>query len=126
MKRIISTDKAPAAIGPYSQAVMAGKFLFISGQLALDPATMEMKGNTAPEQARAAFENLGAILESAGLDFDNVVKTTVLLADIGDFAEVNSVYAEFFSRDFPARAAYQVAALPKGGLIEVEAIAYAG
>ena len=126
MKQIISTDRAPAAIGPYSQAVRAGEYLYISGQLALDPATMELKGSSAPEQARVVFENIGAILESAGLDYSDVVKTTVLMADIGDFAEVNTVYGEFFNRDFPARAAYQVAALPKGGLIEVEAIAYAG
>jgi len=126
MKQIISTDRAPAAIGPYSQAVRAGEYLYISGQLALDPATMELKGNSAPEQARVVFENIGAILESAGLAYSDVVKTTVLMADIGDFAEVNTVYGEFFTRDFPARAAYQVAALPKGGLIEVEAIAYAG
>jgi len=126
MKQIISTDRAPAAIGPYSQAVRAGEYLYISGQLALDPVTMELKGSSAPEQARVVFENIGAILESAGLDYSDVVKTTVLMTDIGDFAEVNTVYGEFFNKDFPARAAYQVAALPKGGLIEVEAIAYAG
>ncbi len=123
MKRIIHTDNAPKAIGPYSQGVRAGNFLFISGQLALDSRTGELTGSTAAEQAEQSLKNMGAILKEAGLGFDNVVKTTVLLNDIQDFASVNEVYGTFFTTDFPARAAYQVAALPKGGLVEIEAIA---
>ncbi len=126
MKQIIKTDKSPKAIGPYSQGVRAGDFLFISGQLALDPRTGELTGSTAADQAELALKNMGAILKEAGLGFDSVVKTTVLLADIQDFASVNEVYGRFFAKDFPARAAYQVAALPKGGLVEIEAIAFFG
>jgi len=126
MKKIIMTNNAPAAIGPYSQAVMAGDFLFVSGQLALDPQTMELVGKTAAQQAEQALKNAGAILEEAGFSFDQVVKTTVLLNDINDFAAVNDVYARQFKADYPARAAYEVANLPKGALVEIELIAYRG
>ena len=123
MKKIIVSKKAPGAIGPYSQAVLAGNFLFISGQLPLDPASMEIVGTTAAEQAEQVFKNLKAILDEAGLGFDHVVKTTVLLKSIGDFAAVNEVYALQFAGDYPARAAYEVANLPKNALVEIEAIA---
>lgn len=123
MKRIISSDKAPGAIGPYSQAVQAGNLLFISGQLPLNPVSMEMVGVTAAEQAEQVFKNIKAILEEAGLGFEHVVKTTVLLKSIGDFAAVNEVYARQFKGDYPARAAYEVANLPKNSLVEIEAIA---
>jgi 2-iminobutanoate/2-iminopropanoate deaminase len=123
MKKIISTESAPRAIGPYSQAVRAGDLLFISGQLALDPATMDLRGATAAEQAEAALRNMGAILEAAGLTFADVVKTTVLLKDIADFAPVNEVYGRYFAGDFPARAAYAAAALPRNALVEIEAVA---
>lgn len=123
MKTIIHTDLAPKAVGPYSQAVRAGNLLFISGQLPLHPTTMKIHGDTAAEQARQALSNLGAILEAAGLHYQHIIKTTVLLADIQDFAAVNEVYSQFFTMDFPARAAYQVAALPLGAKVEIEAIA---
>jgi len=126
MKRIIETDKAPKAIGPYSQAVMAGDFLFLSGQLGLDPATMKLKGESAVEQAAQVFVNIKAILAAAGLDLASVVKVTVLLKDMNDFAAVNKVYGEYFGSDFPARAAYQVAALPMNARIEIEATAHRG
>jgi len=126
MKNIISTDRAPKAIGPYSQAVTAGNLVFISGQLGLDPSTGKLQGNNAAEQAEQALKNLGAILGAAGIDFGHVVKTTVLLADIKDFAAVNEVYARFFTADHPARAAYQAAGLPLGALVEIEAVAWLG
>ncbi len=126
MKKIVSTPTAPAAVGPYSQAVWAGDTLYISGQIALDPATGHLVGSTAAEQTEQVFKNIGAILAAAGLGFDRIVKMTVLLTDIGEFAAVNEVYARHFSGDFPARAAYQVAALPKGALVEIETIAYRG
>lgn len=126
MKKVINTDKAPGAVGPYSQAIEAGDFLFISGQLALDPSTMKLVGSNAADQAEQALKNMGAILEEAGLKYENLVKVTVLLNDMNDFASVNDVYAKFFSSDFPARAAYQVARLPLDGLVEIEAIAYKG
>ncbi len=123
MKKIITTEKAPKAIGPYSQAVAAGKLLFISGQIPLDPVTGEMVGNSAAEQAVQVFKNIKAILEAAGIGFGDVVKATVLLKNMADFASVNEVYARQFSGDFPARAAFEVAALPRGALVEIEAIA---
>ncbi|HOW50793.1 MAG TPA: RidA family protein [bacterium] len=126
MKRMIQTPDAPKAIGPYSQAVWAGDMLFISGQIALDPATGNMVGATAAEQTAQVFKNIGAILKAAGLDFTHVVKMTVLLTDMKEFAAVNEVYAKHFTGDFPARAAYQVVALPKGALVEIETIAYRG
>lgn len=123
MKKIISTENAPKAIGPYSQAVQAGDLLFISGQIPLDPETSEIVGGTAAEQSEQVFKNLGAILAAAGLGYPDVVKTTVLLKSIQDFAAVNAVYARYFTDAYPARAAYEVGNLPKGALVEIEAIA---
>ncbi len=124
MKQVIFSDAAPKAVGPYSQAVRAGHLLFISGQLPLVPATMKIEAETVAAQAEQVFANMKAILNQAGLGFEHLVKTTVLLADIRDFAAVNEVYARYFTGDFPARAAYQVAALPLGAKVEIEAIAH--
>jgi len=126
VKTIINTTKAPAAIGPYSQAVKAGNTIYISGQLGMVPATGQfIEGGVVP-QTRQALQNMGEILKEAGAAYSDVVKTTVLLADMNDFAEVNKVYSEFFSASVPARAAYQVAALPRAGRVEIEAIAVVG
>ncbi len=119
----IHTPNAPAAIGPYSQAVKAGSTVYISGQLPIDPATGEFAGADITAQTRQSLTNLRSILEAAGCTIADVVKTTVLLSDIAEFAAMNAVYAEFFAEPFPARAAYQVAALPKGAKVEIEAIA---
>lgn len=120
----VKTDKAPAAIGPYSQGMDAGgKLLFVSGQLPVNPETGEFAGTDILSQTKQALENIRAILEAAGTDLSRVVKTTVLLKDIADFAAMNEVYATFFTGDCPARAAFQVAALPKGALVEIEAVA---
>ena len=120
----IATDTAPAAIGPYSQAVQVGGLLFVSGQLPIDPATGEFAGPGVREEAAQSLANAAAILAAAGTGMDRVVKTTVLLADIADFAVVNEVYAAAFGGAvLPARAAYQVAALPKGARVEIELIA---
>lgn len=121
-RKVISTSQAPAAIGPYSQAIKAGKFLFASGQLGLDPAS----GNLAEgieAQTRQALANLQAVLAEAGSSVENVVKTTIFLADLGHFATVNSLYAQVFQQEPPARSTVQVAALPKGALVEIEFIA---
>ena len=127
MKTRIHTDKAPAAIGPYSQAVLAGDFLYVSGQLPLDPVSGAMAGDTAAEQAEQSIRTLSAILEAAGMTLDDVVKTTVLLADIADFAAVNEVYAKHFTGAvLPARAAFAVRDLPKGAKVEIELVAYKG
>ena len=127
MKTRNHTDKAPAAIGPYSQAVLAGDFLYVSGQLPLDPVSGAMAGDTAAEQAEQSIRNLSAILEAAGMTLDDVVKTTVLLADIADFAAVNEVYAKHFTGAvLPARAAFAVRDLPKGAKVEIELVAYKG
>ena len=126
MKEIISTSNAPAAIGPYSQAVKAGGMLYISGQLPIDPATGEFAASDIAGQIRQSLENIKAILTQAGLGLENVVKTTVLLADIGDFGTMNGVYAEYFTGACPARAAFAVKGLPKGALVEIEAIAACG
>lgn len=125
MKReIISTSRAPSAIGPYSQAVKAeGGLLFTAGQIALDPATGKMVGETAAEQAEQALKNLQAVLEASGTSLAHVVKTSVFLQDMNDFAAVNEVYARFFGENAPARSAVQVAGLPKGALVEIECIA---
>ena len=122
MKQIISTPNAPQAIGPYSQAVEANGFVFVSGQIPIVPATGQMPEGI-EAQTEQVMRNIGAILEAAGLTYSNVVKTTVLLKSIGDFATMNSIYAKYFTTDCPARAAFEVAALPKGALIEVEVIA---
>ncbi|MCX5753511.1 MAG: RidA family protein [Candidatus Krumholzibacteria bacterium] len=126
MKKPVHTNAAPAAIGPYSQAIRAGDFLFISGQLGLDPATKKIVEGGVLFEAERALMNIGAILEAAGGTFAHVVKTTVLLQSMDDFSRLNEVYARFFSGEFPARAAYQVARLPLGALVEIEAIAYLG
>jgi 2-iminobutanoate/2-iminopropanoate deaminase len=122
----VLTDKAPAPIGPYNQAIRAGDYLFCSGQIALDPATGSMVGETAADQARQAMKNLGAVLEAAGARFEDVVKTTIFLIDMNDFAAVNAVYGESFGTMPPARSTIAVAALPKGGRVEVEAVAFVG
>lgn len=121
-KKAIHTDKAPAAVGPYSQAVMTGGLLFTSGQLPIDAATGKMPEGPIEERAHVVFKNLAAIAEEAGTSLANVVKTTVYLANIADFQAVNAVYADYFPEPFPARSAFQVAALPLGADIEVEAI----
>lgn len=123
MNQPIHTPKAPAAIGPYSQAIQAGNLIFVSGQIPVDPATGEFAGNDITTQTRQSLTNVKAILEQAGYTCADVVKTTVLLADMGDFAAMNAVYAEFFSEPFPARAAFAVKSLPKGALVEIEAVA---
>ena len=119
----VHTEKAPAAIGPYSQAVKAGNTIYVSGQIPIDPAKGAFAGPDIVSQTRQSLTNLRNILEAAGTDMNHVVKTTVLLADINDFAAMNEVYAEFFAEPFPARAAFQVAAIPKGALVEIEAVA---
>lgn len=122
MKKTIASPKAPAAVGPYSQAIELNGTLYISGQLPADPATGELPAGI-EAQTRRSLDNLGYILEEAGLGFDDVVKTTVLLADISDFGAMNAVYAEYFKGDKPARICYQVAALPKGAMVEIDAVA---
>jgi len=119
----IATSAAPAAIGPYSQGVAAGNMAFVSGQLPIDPATGEFAGPDIVSQTRQSLTNVKAILEANGMTMADVVKTTVLLSDIAEFAQMNAVYAEFFSEPYPARAAFQAAALPKGAKVEIEAIA---
>ena len=121
-KQVIFTDKAPAAIGPYSAAIHAGSFIFTSGQLPVDPATGGMPA-TIEEQTRQSLNNVKAILEAAGTDMAHVVKTTVFLQSMSDFAAMNGVYSEFFSGAYPARSAVEVACLPKGAKVEIEAIA---
>ena len=120
----IHSDKAPAAIGPYSQAISSGAGLvFVSGQLPIDPATGAFPEGGVKEQTRQSLTNAASILEAAGLSLKNVVKTTVFLADMADFAAINEVYAQFFSAPFPARSAVAVKTLPKGALVEIECIA---
>ncbi len=121
----ISTSGAPAAIGPYSQAVRAGKFLFCSGQIALDPSTGLLVDGDVTVQARRVMENIAALLDAADLSFRHVVKTTVFLANMDDFAAVNAVYGEYFPADPPARSTVAVAALPRGAAVEIEVIARA-
>ena len=119
----IHTEKAPAAIGPYSQAIQASSTIYVSGQLPIDPATGAFAGKDIASQTRQSLTNMKHILQQAGADMCDVVKTTVLLADIADFAAMNAVYAEFFTAPFPARAAFQVACLPKNALVEIECVA---
>jgi 2-iminobutanoate/2-iminopropanoate deaminase len=126
MKKIIATSAAPAAIGPYSQAVLAGQNLFVSGQLPIDPATGAFAGDDVTSQTKQSLENIGAILKEAGYAFSDVVKVTVYLKNIADFAAMNEVYAKYFTSDFPARAAFAVADLPRGAMVEIEAVAYKG
>ncbi len=122
MKKIIASPLAPKAVGPYSQAVESGGTLYVSGQLPVDAATGTMPAGI-EAQTRRSLENLGHILHEAGYDFRNVVKTTVLLQSIGDFAAMNAVYATYFTSEMPARVCYQVAALPMGALVEIDAVA---
>ena len=121
--RNISTPKAPTAIGPYSQAIQVGNFVYTSGQIPINPATGKLAEGGIKEQTRQSLLNVEAILEEAGLTINNVVKTTVFLADMNDFADMNAVYAEFFSEPYPARSAVAVKSLPKGALVEIEAVA---
>ncbi len=121
--KVISTEKAPGAIGPYSQAVEVEQFVYTSGQLPLDPTTKEMPSSI-KEQTKIALMNVKGILNSVGLDMNNVIKTTVFLADIKDFSAMNEVYSEFFTVPFPARSAFEVAALPLGAKVEIEVIAH--
>ncbi len=123
MKKVIATTKAPAAIGPYNQAIQAGNMLFASGQLGLDPATGNFPEGGVKEQTIQSFQNVKAILEEAGFSINDVVKTTVYLADMADFAAMNEIYASQFEGDFPARSAVAVKTLPKNALVEVEVIA---
>lgn len=123
MKKVISTSNAPAAIGPYSQAVAAGNMLFMSGQLGIDPATGDFAAGGVKEQTMQSFKNIRAILDEAGFNIDDIVKTTVFLADMGYFGEMNEVYAAQFGQTFPARSAVAVKTLPKNGLVEIEVVA---
>ena len=123
MKTIVSTDKAPAAIGPYSQAVKVGNLLFTSGMIPIDPATNTLVEGGIEVQAERALENVKALLEASGTSLDKVVKTVVFIKNMDDFAKVNEIYAKYFTKDFPARSCVEVSRLPKDVLIEVEAIA---
>ena len=123
MVEVVYTKNAPDAIGPYSQGISAENIAFVSGQLPIDPATGEFAGNDIASQTRQSLKNVQAILAENGMTMADVTKTTVLLADIAEFAEMNQVYAEFFAEPFPARAAFEVAALPKNAKVEIEAIA---
>jgi 2-iminobutanoate/2-iminopropanoate deaminase len=122
-KEIVKTDKVPQAIGPYSIGVRVGNLVFTAGQLGIDPKTSALVPGGVEAQARQALTNLGAVLEAAGSSLGDVVKTTVFLADIADYPAVNAVYAEYFVSEFPARSAVQVAALPAGAAVEIEAVA---
>ena len=123
-KEVIHTDKAPAAVGPYIQAAKTGGMVYCSGQLGLDPKTGQLPEGV-EAQARQAMKNMGAVLEAAGSGYDKVIKTTIFLADMDDFAAVNAIYESYFDGNFPARSCVEAARLPKGGLVEVECIAQA-
>ncbi|HEY2512350.1 MAG TPA: RidA family protein [Polyangiaceae bacterium] len=125
MKQIVSSKNAPAAIGPYSQGIRAGNMVFLSGQIPLDPATGQMVEGDVVAQTERVMKNLGAVLEAAGCTFEDVVRTTIYLIDLKDFQAVNEVYAKHFSAAPPARATVQVAALPRGSKVEIDAIAMA-
>ena len=126
MKKVIHTDKAPKAVGPYSQAIQAGNFVFTAGQIGLDPTTGKLVKGGVKEQARQVMENLKAVLAAANTDFSRVVKTTVFLKEMTDFIHFNEVYGEYFLSEQPARSTFQVAALPLGAIIEIEMIALVG
>ena len=126
MKKVIATKNAPAAVGPYSQAVRAGEYLFIAGQLGIDPAAGKLVDGGVERQTEQALDNIEAILKAAGVGLDAVVKATVFLQHMGDFAVMNGVYGARFENDPPARAAFEVAKLPLGALVEIEAVAYLG
>ena len=121
--KVISTKKAPAAIGPYSQAIQVGNLVYTSGQIPIDPAIGVFVEGGIKEQTRQSLTNVKSILEEAGLSMNNVVKTTVFMSDMNDFADMNAIYAEFFSEPYPSRSAVAVKTLPKGALIEIEVIA---
>lgn len=123
MKEVINTTKAPAAIGPYSQAIKVENLVYTSGQIPIDPTTGAFVEGGIKEQTRQSLANIKAILAEAGLNMSNVVKTTVFLADMNDFADMNAVYAEFFTEPYPARSAVAVKTLPKGALVEIEVVA---
>ena len=123
MKQVISTNQAPAAIGPYSQAIRVGNLLYTSGQIPINPATGNFVEGGIKEQTRQSLTNIKAILEEAGLTMAHVVKTTVFMADMNDLADMNAVYAEFFAEPYPARSAVAVKTLPKGALVEIEVVA---
>jgi 2-iminobutanoate/2-iminopropanoate deaminase len=125
-RQAVATGSAPGAVGPYSQAIASGPFVFCAGQLGLDPASGELVEGGVEAQAERALRNLTAVLDAAGASWADVVKTTIFLADIGDFAAVNAVYAQHMPDPPPARSTFAVGALPKGGLVEIEAIAYRG
>lgn len=125
MNEVISTDKAPGAIGPYSQAIKANGMIFCSGQIPIDPATENFVSDDVAEQTAQVFKNLGAVLEAAGSGFGKVVKTTVFLADMNDFAAMNEVYGQYFTDNKPARATVQAARLPRDAKVEIECIAMA-
>lgn len=122
-KRIIQTELAPAAIGPYSQAIRIGDFLYTSGQIALDPKSGKFLSGEIKEETEQTLRNISAILQADGLELENVIKTTVYLSNLNDFVQMNQIYEKYFSKNKPARACVQVAALPKGAKIEIEAIA---
>ena len=126
MKKIISTNEAPAAIGPYSQAVRSGSFLFCSGQIPLDPKSGQIISGDIAAQTRRVLDNIAAVLRAEGLTFDAVVKTTIFLTDLGDFQTVNEIYGSYFKQDPPARSTVQVSALPKNANVEIEVIAASG
>ena len=123
MKKVISTPNAPAAIGPYSQAIQVGNLIYTSGQIPIDPATGQLVEGGIKEQTRQSLSNIQAILQEAGSTMASVVKTTVFLADMADFADMNSIYAEFFTEPYPARSAVAVKTLPKNALVEIEVVA---
>jgi 2-iminobutanoate/2-iminopropanoate deaminase len=123
-KKVVSTDAAPAAVGPYSQAIVSNGLVFCSGQVPLDPATGELVGGPIADQTRRCMQNLAAVLAAAGSSFANAVKLTVFLTDMDDFAELNEAYGEFFEGEPPARATFAVAALPKGARVEIECVAH--
>jgi len=125
-KKIISTEEAPQAIGPYSQAVRVGDFVFLSGQIPLDPATGELVQGDAAVQTRRVMDNLGAVLRAAGADFGEVVRSTIYLVNLADFGKVNEVYGGYFPAEPPARVTVQVAALPRGAAVEIEMTAHVG
>ena len=123
MKKVIHSDKAPGAVGPYSQAILTGNLVFTSGQIAIDPAVGKLIEGGIQEQTRQVMANLSAVLEAAGADFSRVIKATVFLSDINNFTRFNEVYSEYFTSDPPARSAFQVAALPLGAMVEIEMVA---
>jgi len=125
MKKVIATPDAPAAVGPYSQAIVAGNFLFAAGQIPLDPATGELVEGDVTAQTERVLKNVAGVLAANGMNFSNVVKATVFMVDLGHFGLMNAVYSKYFSEPFPARSTIQVAALPKGAQVEIEVIAVA-